>query len=111
MVDLANFLLVDPVGGHDELAVMTPPAVLLALYSLIVIASLVRGFDFSLALMFAEDCTDGLLTEGVACCMVEQLPRHSRFAAYELMNEHFIGHAGEECFDHIRIHDRAASIR
>jgi len=105
MVGLASFLLVDPVGSRDELTVVAPLVVLLALYSSIVVRSLVCGFSLSLSLMFVEDCTDGLLAGGVACSKVEQLPRHLRFAASELMNERFIGCARDEHSDHIRIHD------
>ena len=45
MVELASFLLVDPVDGCDELAVVASPAVLLALYSLIAVPSLVHMFS------------------------------------------------------------------
>ena len=93
MVELASILLVDPIGGRDKLAIAAPPAILLALYSSIAVPSLVSGFGLSLDLMFVEDCMDGLLTRGVACYEVEQLPRHSWFAASKLMNECFVGHA------------------
>ena len=33
MVELASFLLVDPIDGRDELAVVVPLDILLALYS------------------------------------------------------------------------------
>jgi len=48
---------------------------------------------------------DDLLARGMVCCEVEQLLRHSWFVAYELMNERFIGRTGDECTNHIRIHD------
>ena len=105
MVELASFLLLDPVSGHDTLAIMMPPAVLLALYSSIVVPSLIHGFGLSLALMFVEDCTDGLLTRGVPCYEVEQFPRHPQLAASEFVNECFVGHTRDECSDHVRIHD------
>ena len=105
MVELASFLLADPIGGRDKLTVAAPPTVLFAVYSSIVVPSLIHGFVLSLALMFVEDCADGLLIGGVACCEVEQLPRRSWFAASELMNECFIGRARDKCSDYIRIHD------
>ena len=55
MVVLASCLLVDPIGGQDELTIVVPPAVLLAFYSSIVVPNLVHGSSLSLALMFAED--------------------------------------------------------
>ena len=51
MVELSSLLPMDSVDRRDKLAVTAPPAILLA-----------------------EDYTDGLLTEGVACREVEQLP-------------------------------------
>jgi hypothetical protein len=67
VVELASLLLVDPVDYHNELAVAAPPAVLLALYPSTTIFSLIREFSMSFELVFAEDCTDDLLTRGVAC--------------------------------------------
>ena len=105
MVELASFLLMDLVDGCHKLAVAMPPTVLLVLYSPIVDLSLICGFGLCLALVLVEDCTDGLLARGVTCCEVKQLPRHSWFAAPELMDECFVGRAGDECFDHVYIHD------
>ena len=48
---------------------------------------------------------DGLLAGGVTCHEVEQLPRCLWFAAPELVDECFVGRAGDERSDHIRIHD------
>ena len=95
----------DPIDGHDELAVAVPPTILLAFYSLIAVLSLICGFGLRLALMLAEDCTDVLLVGGVTCCEVEQLLRHSWFAAPELVDECFVAHARDEHSDHVRIHD------
>jgi hypothetical protein len=95
----------DPIDGRDELTITTPLAVPLAYYPSATVFSLVRGFSLSLTLVFAKDCTDVLLTRGVACRKVEQLPCCPWFAASELMNECFIGHAGDECYEHVRIHD------
>ena len=105
MVELASLLLMDPIDHRDELTVAAPLAILLALYSSIVVFSLIHEFGLSLALVFAEDCMDGLLAGGMACRAVKQLPCHSWFAAFELMNECFIGRARDECSDHVRIHD------
>ena len=55
MVELASFLLMDLVDGHDELIIIAPPTILFVVYSSITVPSLVRGFGLSLALMFAED--------------------------------------------------------
>ena len=81
------------------------PAVLLAFPSPIAVLSLVCGFGLSLTLVFAKDCLEGFLTEGMACHEVEQLPRRPWLAMSELMDECFIGHARDECSDHIRIYD------
>jgi hypothetical protein len=105
IIELASLLLVDLVDHHDELAVAVPLAILLALYPSTRVFGLVRGFCLSLTLVFVEDCTDNLLAGGVACHEVEQLLRRPRFTASELMNECFIGHARDECYDHVRIHD------
>ena len=105
MVELTSLLLVDPVDYHDELAIAVPPAVLLAHYPSITVFSLIHGFGLSLALVFAEDCMDGLLIGGVACHKVEQLPCRSWFVTSELMNECFVGRAEDECSDHVHIHD------
>ena len=95
----------DLVDRCDELDVAAPPAILFALYPSIAVFRLVRGFGLSLTLVFIEDCTNGLLTEGVACREVEQLPRRPRFAASEFVNECFVGRARDEHSDHVRIHD------
>ena len=105
MVELASFLPMDPVGRRDKLAVVTPLVVLLAFSSLIVVLSLIRGFGLSLTLVLAEDCVDGLLVGGMACCEVEQLPRCPWFATSKLMDECLIGCARNECSDHVRVHD------
>jgi hypothetical protein len=96
---------VDPVDHHDKLIVTMPLAILLAFPSPIMVLTLIRGFDMGLALVFAKDCPDDLLAEGMACSEVEKLPCHPQFAVFELMDECFIGRAGEEHSDHIRIHD------
>jgi hypothetical protein len=62
VVELANFLPVDPVD--------------LSFPSLIAVLSLVRGFGLSHTLVFAKDYSNGLLARGMACCEVEQLLRH-----------------------------------
>jgi hypothetical protein len=95
----------DPVDRRDELIVTVPPTVLLAFSPLIAVLRLVLGFGLSLTLVFAKDCTNGLLVGGVACHEVEQLLHHSCFAASELMNKCFICHARDERFDHVYIHD------
>jgi hypothetical protein len=105
MVELASLLLVDPIDCRDELTVAAPLAVLLALYPSTAVFSLIHGFSLSLTLVFAEDCMDDLLTEGVACREVEQLPRHLLFAASELMDECFIGRTRDEHSNHVYIHD------
>jgi hypothetical protein len=105
VVELASLLLMDPVDHCDELTIMMPPTVLLALYSSTVVFSLVCGSSLSLTLVFAEDCTDGLLARGVACREVEQLPHRSRFATSKLMDECFVGRARDEHSDHVRIHN------
>jgi hypothetical protein len=64
VVELASLLLMDHVDRRDELAVVAPLAVLLALCLSIVVFSLFRGFGLSLALVLVEDCTDGLLAGG-----------------------------------------------
>ena len=105
VVELASFLLVDPVDGRDELAIAAPPAILLAFYTLVAVPSLIHGFSLCLALVLAKDCTNGLLAEGMACCEVDQLPRRSWFVAPELMDECFVGRAKDEGSDHVCIHD------
>ena len=105
MVELASLLLMDPIDCHDELTIVAPLAILLALYPSIAVFSLIHGFGLSLALVFVEDYMDDLLVRGVACCEVEQLPCRPWFAVSELMNECFIGHAEDERSDHVRIHD------
>jgi hypothetical protein len=67
VVELVSLLLMDPVDHRDELAITTPPAALLAFYLSITVFSLVHGFGLSLVLVLAEDCTDSLRIEGVAC--------------------------------------------
>ena len=79
MVELASLLLVDPIDRRDKLDVATPPAVLLAFPSPITVLSLIRGFGLGLAFVFAKDCPNGLLTGGMACGEVDQLPRRPRF--------------------------------
>ena len=59
----------------------------------------------SLALVFVEDCMDGLLTGGVACHKVKQLPRRPWFAVSKLVDECFVGHARDESSNHVHIHD------
>ena len=71
----------------------------------IAVPGIVRGLGLRLVLVLAEDCLDGLLTGGIACSKVEQLPRRLQFAASELVDECFIGHAEDERSDHVRIHD------
>ena len=105
MAELASLLLMDPIDGYDELAVMVPPTVLLAFYSPIMVLSLIYGFGLRLALVLAEDCMDGLHNKGETCREVEQLPRPSWFVAPELVDERFVGRAGDECSNHIRIHN------
>ena len=75
MVELASLWFVDPIDRRDELVVVASLAVLLALYPSIADFSLIYGSSLELTLVFAEDCTDGLLTRGVACLKVEQLLR------------------------------------
>ena len=86
MAGLASLLLMDPVDSCDELAIAAPLTVLLAFYSPIAVLSLICGFGLRLALVLVEDCMDGLLTRGVTCREIEQLPRHSWFAAPELVD-------------------------
>ena len=105
MAELGSFLLMDPVDGYDELVVAVPPTVLLAFYLPIVVFSLICGLGLRLALVLADDCMDGLLPRGVTCCEVEQLPHRSWFVVPELVDECFVGRAGDECSDHVRIHD------
>ena len=83
----------------------SPPAVLLALYSLIAVPSLVRGFGLSLSLVLAKECMDDLLVGVMACHEVEQIPHHSWLAASELIDECFIGRARDERSDHDLVHD------
>ena len=103
MVELASLLLLWCLWTLST--VVTPPAILLAFPSPIAVLSLIRGFGLSLTLIFAEECMNGLLAEGVACRKVEQLPHRPRFAASKLVDERFVGHAKYERFDHVRIHD------
>jgi len=76
MVELANFLLVDPIDYRDKLAIAASPAMFLAFPSPITVLSLVQGFSLSLTPVFIEDCPDGLLTGGMACREVKQLSCH-----------------------------------
>jgi hypothetical protein len=105
MVELVSLLPVDPIDHHDKLAVVVTLAILLAFPSPIAVLSLVRGFGLGLALVFAKDCSNGLLAEGMAYSEVEQLLRHSQFAASKLMDECFVSHARDERPDHVHIHD------
>ena len=105
MVELPSLLLVDPIKRHDQLTIMVPPAVPLALYPSIMVFSLIHGFGLSLTLVFVEDCANGLLTEGVACHEVEQHLRRPWFAASKFMNDCFVGRARDERSDHVCIHD------
>jgi hypothetical protein len=105
VVELATFLHVDPIDHHDELAIMVPLAILLTFSSLIVVLSLIHRFSWSLTLVLAKDCTDGLLAGGMACLEVEQLPHHPWLATSELMDECFTGHARDERSNHVRIRD------
>jgi hypothetical protein len=105
IVELASLLFVDPIDYRNELAVVAPLAVLLALHSSVAVLGLVRGFSLSLTLVLPEYYVDGLLAEGMACCEVKQLPHCSWFTAPELVNESFVDHARDECSYHIRIHD------
>ena len=105
MVDLASLQLVDPIDRRDELTVVASPTILFALYLLIAVFSLICGFSLGLALVFVEDCIDGLLVGGVACREVEQLPHRPRFAAPELVNECFVGRARDECSNHVCVYD------
>jgi hypothetical protein len=105
MVELPSLLFVDHVDCRNELAIMAPPAVLVALYSLVAVLGLIHGFSLSLTLVLQEYCADGLLAEGVACCVVEQLPCRSQFAAPKLVNVHFIGRSRDERSYHIHIHN------
>jgi hypothetical protein len=82
-----------------------PPAVLLAFSSSIAVLSLIHRFGLGLTLILAKDCTDRLLVGGMACREVEQLPRRPRFAAFEIVDECFTGHARDERSDHVNIHD------
>ena len=83
-VELASFL---PVDSYDELTVAMPLAILLAFPSPITVFSLVHGFGLSLTLVFEKDCPNSLLTGGMACCEVDQLPRHLWLAASELVDD------------------------
>ena len=105
MVELASFMFVDPIDRRDELTMMASLAILHALHPSIIVFSHVYGFSLGVALVFIEDCTDGLLAEGVACCEVEQLPRGPWFVASELVDECLIGCARDECSDHVHVHD------
>jgi hypothetical protein len=105
MAELDSFLLVDPIDDRDELAVTVPPNFLVAFYSPIAVLSLIYVFGLRLTLMFAQDCTYGLIIGGMTCCEVEQLPRCSWFAAPELVDECFIGHARDERSNHVCIQD------
>ena len=105
MAELASLLLIDPIDGCDELAVVVPPTILLAFYSPIAVFSFICGFSLCLALVLVEDCMDRLLARGVTCQEVKQLLHHSRFAAPELMDGCFVGCARDERSDHVRIHD------
>jgi hypothetical protein len=105
MVELVSLLPIDPIDRHDKLAVVVTLAILLAFPSPIAVLSLVRGFGLGLALVFAKDCSNGLLAEGMAYSEVEQLLRHSQFAASKLMDECFVSHARDERPDHVHIHD------
>ena len=100
----------DPIGCHDELVVMVPLAVLLALHSSVVVLGLVHEFSLSLTLVLLEYCGDGLLTRGVACCEVEQLPCSPQFAMSKLMDECLMGCARVECSDHVCVHDIGGSL-
>jgi hypothetical protein len=51
MVELASLLFVDLVDCRDELTIVAPPAVLLALYSSDVVLNLIHRFNLSLALV------------------------------------------------------------
>ena len=67
MVELASLLFVDPIDYRNELAIVVPLAVLLALHSLVAVLGLIRGFNLSLTLVLLEYYADGLLVGGVAC--------------------------------------------
>ena len=105
MVELVSLLFVDLVNYHNELAVAAPLAVLLALCSSVAVLGFVHGFSLSLTLVLPEYCAHGLLAGGVACCEVEQLPRSSRFATSELVDECLIGCVRDERSDHVHVHD------
>jgi hypothetical protein len=105
MVELVSLLFVNPVDCRDELAITVPLVVLLTLHSLVVVLGLIRGFNLRLTLVLLEYCADGLLTGGVACCEVEQLPCSPWFATSDLVDECFISHARDERSNHVRIHD------
>jgi hypothetical protein len=51
MVELASLLFVDLIDCHDELTIAAPLAILLALYSSVVVLSLACRFNLSLALV------------------------------------------------------------
>jgi len=105
VVELARFLPMDRVDCHDKLTVVMSPAILLAFPLSIVVLSLVCGLGLSLTHVFAKDCLDDLLTEGMACREVKQLPHCLWFVASKLMDECFIGHDKDERPDHIYVHD------
>ena len=67
MVELASLLFVDPIDYRNELAIMVPPAILLALHSSVAALGLVYRFGLSLTLVLLEYYADGLLVGGVAC--------------------------------------------
>jgi len=92
---------VDSVVCHDELAIVVPLDVLLAFPPPCMIPSIIHGLSLSLALVFVEVCSDGLLTGGVARCKVEWLPRRLGFVVSELMDEGVVHHAEDECSDHV----------
>ena len=69
------------------------------------VLGLVRRLGLSLALVLAKDCSDSLLTGGMACSEIEQLPRCPRFVVPELMDESFIGRARDKFSNHIHVYD------
>ena len=92
MVKLASLLFVDPIDCYNELAIVAPLVVLLALHSLVAALGLVCGFSLSLTLVLQEYCADSLL-------------RSLWFAMSELMDECLIGCARDERSNHVRVHD------
>ena len=95
----------DYVDHRDKLALAMPLVIFPALPPPSAVPGLIHGLSLGLSLVFAEDCLDGLLAGGMACCEVEQLSHCSWFVASKLVDKGLIDHARDECSDDVCIYD------